>query len=243
MKKNWIIIMATMLSISMNAQDLIQLLPPQTKGGMPLMEALANRKTNRDFTQDELTPQQLSNLLWAAAGVNRPDGRRTAPTARNAQQIEKSHNGTFQSSTANQLAGRYSVSRNTILRDAKVAAAIDTMGESSPEAKRMTLSGEVVLSRKLLVEISSMADDEIAEIALQIESGTFETPKTEAPEDIDAPDHSFPEDAQPLDAVITEITDEFFSQLRGSIRNNDIEGSKIALRTYIDMLEALYSTW
>jgi SagB-type dehydrogenase family enzyme len=87
MKKTWIIIMATMLSLTMNAQD-IQLLPPQTTGGMPLMEALANRKTNRDFTQQELTPQQLSNLLWAAAGVNRPDGRRTAPTARNAQQIE-----------------------------------------------------------------------------------------------------------------------------------------------------------
>ncbi|MDR2971757.1 MAG: SagB/ThcOx family dehydrogenase [Bacteroidales bacterium] len=87
MKKIWIIIMATMFSLTMNAQD-IQLLPPQRTGGMPLMEALANRKTNRDFTQQELTPQQLSNLLWAAAGVNRPDGRRTAPTARNAQQIE-----------------------------------------------------------------------------------------------------------------------------------------------------------
>jgi SagB-type dehydrogenase family enzyme len=99
MKKIWILIMATMLTLSMNAQDQqditllandqdITLLPPQTTGGMPLMEALANRKTNRDFTQAELTPQQLSNLLWAAAGVNRPDGRRTAPTARNAQQIE-----------------------------------------------------------------------------------------------------------------------------------------------------------
>jgi SagB-type dehydrogenase family enzyme len=99
MKKIWILIMATMLTLSMNAQDQqditllandqnIILVPPQTTGGMPLMEALANRKTNRDFTQAELTPQQLSNLLWAAAGVNRPDGRRTAPTARNAQQIE-----------------------------------------------------------------------------------------------------------------------------------------------------------
>jgi SagB-type dehydrogenase family enzyme len=87
MKKIWIFIMATVLSLSVNAQD-IKLVPPQTIGGMPLMEALANRKTNRDFTQQELTSQQLSNLLWAAAGVNRPDGRRTAPTARNAQQIE-----------------------------------------------------------------------------------------------------------------------------------------------------------
>ena len=87
MKKTWIFIMATVLSLSINAQD-IKLLPPQTSGGMPLMEALANRKTNRDFTQEELTPQQLSDLLWAAAGVNRPDRKRTAPTARNAQQIE-----------------------------------------------------------------------------------------------------------------------------------------------------------
>jgi len=87
MKKTWIFIMATMLSLSINAQD-IQLVLPQTAGGMPLMEALSNRQTNRDFTQQELTPQQLSSLLWAAAGVNRPDGRRTAPTARNAQQIE-----------------------------------------------------------------------------------------------------------------------------------------------------------
>jgi len=76
-----------MLTLSMNAQE-IKLLAPQKSGGMPLMEALANRKTNRDFTQDELTPQQLSNLLWAAAGVNREDGRRTAPTASNSQQIE-----------------------------------------------------------------------------------------------------------------------------------------------------------
>ena len=88
MKKIWIIIMATMFSLSTNAQDIIPLLPPQKTGGLPLMEALAKRKTNREFSQAELTKQQLSNLLWAAAGINREDGRRTAPTARNAQQIE-----------------------------------------------------------------------------------------------------------------------------------------------------------
>jgi len=87
MKKVIILILTTMLTLSMNAQD-VKLLPPQKKGGMPLMEALANRKTNRDFSQQELTKQQLSNLLWAAAGVNREDGRRTAPTARNAQEID-----------------------------------------------------------------------------------------------------------------------------------------------------------
>ena len=99
MKKIWILIMAAIFSLSTNAQDAteitlltngadIKLLTPQKSGGMPLMEALAKRKTNRDFSQEELTPQQLSDLLWAAAGINREDGRRTAPTARNAQEIE-----------------------------------------------------------------------------------------------------------------------------------------------------------
>ncbi len=52
------------------------------------MEALAKRETYRNFTQDTLTNQQLSNLLWAAVGINRPNGKRTAPTARNAQEID-----------------------------------------------------------------------------------------------------------------------------------------------------------
>jgi SagB-type dehydrogenase family enzyme len=72
----------------MNAQDIKKLPEPIKKGGMPLMEALNLRKTDRDFSSKELDPQTLSNLLWAANGINRPDGRRTAPTARNMQQIE-----------------------------------------------------------------------------------------------------------------------------------------------------------
>jgi len=87
MKRNFLLIMALFFCFSMQAQEM-KLVPPQTTGGMSLMEALAHRKTDRDFTQGELSPQQLSNLLWAASGVNRPDGRRTAPTARNAQEIE-----------------------------------------------------------------------------------------------------------------------------------------------------------
>jgi len=67
----------------------IKLLPPQTEGGKPLMEALENRKSARAFTSKELPPQILSNLLWAACGVNRRDsGKRTAPTARNMQEID-----------------------------------------------------------------------------------------------------------------------------------------------------------
>lgn len=52
------------------------------------METLAKRETNRNFTQDEISTQKLSDLLWAAFGVNRPNGRRTAPSARNVQETD-----------------------------------------------------------------------------------------------------------------------------------------------------------
>ena len=69
------------------AQD-ITLPAPQKTGGKPLMDVLAARKSNREYSEKELSLQQISNLLWAADGINREDGRRTAPTARNNQQID-----------------------------------------------------------------------------------------------------------------------------------------------------------
>jgi SagB-type dehydrogenase family enzyme len=68
--------------------DTIKLLPPDTTGGKPLMQALKERKTNRSIKEGTLTDQQLSNLLWAAFGVNRADGKRTAPSAMNDQECE-----------------------------------------------------------------------------------------------------------------------------------------------------------
>jgi len=61
---------------------------PQSEGGKPLMQALKERRTTRSFAAQPLPPQVLSNLLWAAFGVNRPDGHRTAPSARNWQEID-----------------------------------------------------------------------------------------------------------------------------------------------------------
>jgi len=66
----------------------IALPAPQTDGGKPLMQALAERHTSRSFAGQPLPAQTLSNLLWAAFGINRPDGRRTAPSARNWQEID-----------------------------------------------------------------------------------------------------------------------------------------------------------
>ncbi|MCL4185456.1 MAG: nitroreductase family protein [Burkholderiaceae bacterium] len=66
----------------------IELPAPERRGGMPLMEALASRRSSREFARDALPLPLLSNLLWAAWGANRPDGGRTAPSALNAQEIE-----------------------------------------------------------------------------------------------------------------------------------------------------------
>ncbi len=61
---------------------------PRTHGGMPLMDALKNRATTREFSERALPRPVLSDLLWAAFGVNRPDGKRTAPSAFNIQSVD-----------------------------------------------------------------------------------------------------------------------------------------------------------
>jgi len=73
------------------ADDLksIQLPPPQTDIGKPLMQALKLRQSSRSFDSKPLPRQELSNLLWAADGINRPDsGKRTAPSAVNWQEVD-----------------------------------------------------------------------------------------------------------------------------------------------------------
>lgn len=77
----------TVLSLSIFAED-IQLPAPRKTGGMPLMEALAARHSGRVFSGRALGNQLLSDLLWAAFGINRDDGKRTAPSARNSQEID-----------------------------------------------------------------------------------------------------------------------------------------------------------
>lgn len=72
-----------------DAAPSINLLPPDTQGGIPLMEALRERASRRDFSSQALPDALLSSLLWAANGINRAaDGGRTAPSALNAQEID-----------------------------------------------------------------------------------------------------------------------------------------------------------
>jgi nitroreductase len=66
----------------------VQLPNPQTDIGRPLMQVLKGRSSTRTFSPTPLPAQTLSNLLWAAFGINRPDGKRTAPSASNHQEID-----------------------------------------------------------------------------------------------------------------------------------------------------------
>ncbi|MPL98039.1 hypothetical protein SDC9_44237 [bioreactor metagenome] len=62
---------------------------PVTTGGKPLMDALNERRSGREFADSAMSDQLISNLLWAAYGINRPEtGKRTAPSARNMQEFD-----------------------------------------------------------------------------------------------------------------------------------------------------------
>lgn len=71
-----------------DAARTIQLPPPQLDGGASLMEALSRRRSSREYRSEALPLPMLSSLLWAANGVNREGGGRTAPSALDAQEID-----------------------------------------------------------------------------------------------------------------------------------------------------------
>ncbi len=80
--------LAVIAAASVYAQN-IELPVPQKNGGLPINQTLAERHSEREFNPDKsISLQTVSDLLWAACGINRPDnGLRTNPTARNFQEI------------------------------------------------------------------------------------------------------------------------------------------------------------
>lgn len=77
-------------------QEVIELPQPTTTGGMPLLDAISKRRSVRDYKTDPIPMQELSNILWVAAGYNRPqsgvgievEGCGSAPNAHNWQEIQ-----------------------------------------------------------------------------------------------------------------------------------------------------------
>jgi nitroreductase len=83
-----ILVGLTISATMVKAQD-IPLPSPVKSGGKPLMDALNERQSSRTYSDKDLTVQQLSDLLWAAWGINRPaDKKRTAPSSNNRQEMD-----------------------------------------------------------------------------------------------------------------------------------------------------------
>jgi SagB-type dehydrogenase family enzyme len=70
-----------MIQSKSSSASILQLPAPEQKGKMSLEEALARRRSVREFTREVLTERELSQLLWAAQGITHADGLRTAPSA------------------------------------------------------------------------------------------------------------------------------------------------------------------
>ncbi len=91
MKNNLYVFILLIFSVVASAQDLqpIKLLPAQTDKGKSLMKALEERRTTREYSDRAMSLQDISNLLWAADGINRvAEMKHTAPTAVNWQEID-----------------------------------------------------------------------------------------------------------------------------------------------------------
>ena len=91
MKTKLILILLLALPAFVCAQELkpIKLPEPKMQGGMPLMQALKERKSMREFSSRELPIEVISDMLWAAAGINRMESaHRTAPSSMNMQEID-----------------------------------------------------------------------------------------------------------------------------------------------------------
>lgn len=85
-----VLVIVSFITVSWAAELLpLKLPPPNLNSGKSLMQSLQARKSSRDFSTKKLPVEVISNLLWAAYGINRPEsGRRTAPSAVNWQEVD-----------------------------------------------------------------------------------------------------------------------------------------------------------
>jgi len=152
---------------------------------------------------------------------------------------EMRQNDASAGATRNQLAEHYKVSPKTIERDAKLSESLDAISTVSPEAKRQILSGGVVVNKTILGNITTMLSEEVEELAVSIEDGTYK--KRSAPPEED-PYEIVAAMVRRLEKEFAKITEEIFSGLSENTEaDDDTPELKTAIRSYIDMLEKLYN--
>lgn len=88
MKKIATLCLALLMANAVSAQQTIKLEKVDMNRGASVMQALSNRQSANEFSDTELSLADLSAVLWAGNGINRPDGRRTAASAMNRQDVD-----------------------------------------------------------------------------------------------------------------------------------------------------------
>jgi hypothetical protein len=149
-------------------------------------------------------------------------------------------------STAAKLGEKYNVSPITIKRNSRLSESIDAIGEISPEAKRKVLAGEIRIDKNVLERLSAAPDNEVTEIAERIEDGTYKRRNAgEGSSGVgSAMGSTIPDTSKmsPFEAAITKISGELFIELQKQAKDGDTGELKLALRSYIVMLEDLYKS-
>jgi len=207
---------------------------------------------NRDFTSREealiwiistqVSRRNLSHIqLSHFRGLHYiADKKMHGSNRRNTPEISSGQNGNLKS-TAGRLAGKYRVSPRTIVRDARTAAAIEAIGEISPPAKTMILSGEAVIDKYILCDLSEKPRKEIEAVAAAIEKGTYEKqpPASAASAAPEKPVDIILAAMRPLQIAIDGLSASF--SVLSKIRSGTVRAElKTALRSCIDQLEELY---
>lgn len=159
--------------------------PDMTRKGT-VMTALENRKSTREFSDRELSLQDLADLLWAANGVNREDGRRTAPTAMNRQDIDLY--AVFPEGTYLYNAGEHSlelVSEDDARKDVAgqqdfvlsapvclvIVSDYDKMGDAeSPRVQMMCAVDAGIVSQNISIFCASAGLATVARASMNVES-------------------------------------------------------------------------
>jgi len=189
--------------------------------------------------QRNLTPMQLSFYRGYHYTLEKQVHASNQYTVKSAE----AQNGPRQNrqSTAQRLAEHYSVSRNTIKRDAQLATAINKIAETSPETKIDILSGKMKISKKQLKELAGGTDNDVADLVVQIVEGTFENKKTGVTGKGNSDNEAESNIMRPWEVEFSKMTDEFRQVLRAHAKSDDTASVRVALRSYITMLESLYN--
>lgn len=207
---------------------------------------------NNQFSRRNMTPIQLSHFRGVSyratkqivsnlAGRNQHRGDVMEVDVQNDHQPQDEP-----TSTAGRLSKKFKVSQMTIRRDAKIADAIDAIGEVSSEAKKMILQGEVAISKKELQEVAALPKGEVKKIAQAIVEGTWEggvlaDVKTEE-RPASSGSASVPAETteRPLLRELRMLTDGFYDQLQQYKIAADQTRLKAALQAYINDLQELH---